>query len=184
MSEKLDGASAWAMLAIFAVAAGVELDQRAHPDYKFEEDDTEEEDKRAKNHGESDVSDYTEIMAGLQAKRITVSAEGAMTVHWVKPPKGAGDTMVLDPELPGKDGEDDGWAYSEAICIMHTVPVAPAVSKRARARQSAGPGDDKIGRLYKFLEILAELPKGILRKLKHRTDTDLATSLAQFIMLE
>ena len=184
-TEKLDGATAWLELARFASVCGVELDERAHPEYK-PPDDTDEEKERAEKLdedaepvGENKVSNYDTIMDAIRSGHVTVSEGGALTIYWIKPPWKAELFMELDPEAD--DG--NGWPYSEATRALHMVPIAPPVSTRARKR-TPDREDDQLGRMDRFLEVLSGQKKGTMLKLNHRKDRDLVSSLTQFILLE
>lgn len=173
----LDTLSAWAELARFAAVADLELDERSHPDYDSKTDDTAEE---LKAEEESEPSDYKELFRALESGHITIAENGALTVNWRKPPHKGKATMVLDPDQDG-----DGWNYSKAIRALHSVPIAPAVSKAARKRMgSAQEEDDRLGRMDRFLEILGDEPKDTMIELRNRRDREIVTTLSNFILLE
>jgi hypothetical protein len=184
-NEKLDASSAWLEMSRWAAACGVELDCRAHPEYS-EDDDTDEEKALADKPdadgdpvGEGDVSDYSDIMRSIRSGHVMIGEGGSMTINWIKPPHGESNPiMILDPDLNG-----EGWPYSAATRALHTVPIAPAVSKRARKREAVQE-DDQLGRMDRFLEVLGEQERGTMLKLRHMLDRDLVTSLSKFILLE
>lgn len=171
MTDKLDPATAWHELARFAELADVELDERAHPDWKPDEEGEEE----LPENGESDISDYRDLLRAFQSGHMDLDEQGVLTVHWKKPPSEKKPDFVLNP---------NDWPYSRALSAMHKVPEPPAVSKAARKRTPASSGDDKIGRLDRMLETLAGEPLGTLKQLNRRRDRDLANALTNFIVSE
>ena len=173
----LDTLSAWAELARFAAVADLELDERAHPNYDSKTDDTAEE---LKAESESEPSDYGDLFRALESGHVTIEENGALTVHWRKPPHKGKPTMVLDPDQDG-----DGWNYSRGIRSLHSVPIAPPVSKAARKRMgNAQEEDDRLGRMDRFLEILGDQPPNTMIELRNRRDRELVTTLSNFILLE
>ena len=167
----MDKASAWAELARFAEACDVEMDERSHPDYVAETDDTDEE---MEADEESEVADYDELVKALRTGHISLDESSVMTVHWKCPPR-SDATMVLDPR---------DWEFSRAYRAMTSVSVAPPVSKSARKRNTTDTDDDRIGRLDTCLEILGKQPKDTLIRIKRRADRDLCSFLTKFITLE
>ncbi len=91
----MDRVSAWGELNRFAVAAEIELDERAHPDFKGEV-----------GEGESEVSSYDTLLEALECGHMVVSDEGNLTVKWRKPPREGETTMTFKP---------DAWPYGYAI---------------------------------------------------------------------
>lgn len=167
----LDEVSAWGELARFAEVAGIELDERAHPDYKPSDDDEAADD-------ESEVSDYRELIRALRAGHLSVEDNGALVLRWKKPPHKDRPTLTLDPE------GGDGWAYGQATRALHTVPAPIAVSKAARRRMPSAQEEDRLGRMDRFLEILGDEAPGTMIRLCNRLDRDLVTDLTKFILLE
>ena len=167
----LDALTAWHELARFAEVAGVELDERAHPDYDpKDEPEGEPED-------ESDVTDYSDLIQALRTGHADVGENGAFRIYWAKPPHKDRLSMSLDPE------GGDGWPYGQATRALHTVPAPPAVSKAARKRTPSAQEDDKLGRMDRFLEILSGESPGTMIQLRNRRDRDLISALGGFVLL-
>lgn len=167
---KLDAVTAWLELARFAEDAGVELDERAHPDWRpGEEGETEP----SHGEGESEISDYRDLMRALQSGHMDLDEQGVLTIHWKRPPSKDKPNLKLDPNT---------WPYSRALSDMHKS-TPPPVSAAARKRTPVQ-GEDRLAQLDHMLETLAGERPGLLMGLGHRHDRDLAVCLTKFIVAE
>ena len=166
----LDAISAWHELGRFAEVAGVEMDERSHPDYDAAKDDTDEE---AKADKESEEVDYDTLIKALRRGQLSVGDGGVLVLTWLKPPISDRPTMTLDP---------NDYAYGQASMALGSIPNPPAVSKAAKKRARTVEYDNNLRKMHRFIEILACENPGTLERSKDKRDTDLITAIASFLI--
>jgi hypothetical protein len=151
---KMDLVSAWAELDRFADAAGVELDERAGPEFEGEIKDT-----------ESEVADYHPLLTALRRGDLEVDDLGGANVKFVRP-TGDVNCMALNPET---------WAYGHATKAM-------AANNPAKKKKEGDAS--RFERMNSFLETLSGTPRGTIQSLGHKRDVNLMVHLAAFLLSE
>lgn len=170
MTQVLDELSAWAELERFAAVADIELDERARPDDP--EAEVAPEAEPADEDEESEVADYSDLIAGLQSGQLKVSSTGSLELHWRKSPRKNWPVMTFDPET---------WKYTRAIRALAMKPQVPPVSAAARARAVKLPESEQISKLDRALEILAGEPADTLIEVNNRKDRALLNVVGTLI---
>lgn len=163
----LDEVSAWAELERFAAAVGVEMDDRAHPDYRPEPSDSDDE--------ESKPSDYSTLLKALRRGWVTIGEDSSLSYTWVRVPAGLQDTLTISPL-------DDSFPYGRAMRALSTSVVVTHKGRRKSDGETVE--EDKLGRLDAFLEIASKSKRGSLLNIRHKRDRDIATAISAFMVSE
>lgn len=161
--QKMDKVSAWAELERFAGAAGIHLDERAHPSWQ----------PRPLRDDESEISDYDSLLAAIQDGRLEIDDIGGAKIVWRSGQPNGSDGLVLDPTK---------WNFSSAMIAFSGSVTSPA-GRNGQAASGADSGN-RICKLYLFLETLSDTPPGTLQNVRHRLDCQLILHLAQFLLSE